>query len=184
MTRRHQHDSGRSAEATDTEDPDQVVTLAYARHYEAVFSQALRMARDADAAADLVQESYVRLLLEARAGRVPDNVRAWLCRVATNAAISRGRRMTTVQVFAARVPGPPPSVGPEDAYLERETSTDVDRLLTHLSADERRALVLSAHGVAGRDIADAIGKSCAGTRVLMHRARTRLRRHLELTDAA
>ncbi len=39
-----------------------------------------------------MQESFLRLFKEVEAGRTPDNVRAWLYRVGSNLAISRGRR--------------------------------------------------------------------------------------------
>ena len=40
---------------------------------------------------DVLQDTFIRLVTEAQAGRMPDNVRAWLYRVAANAAISRSR---------------------------------------------------------------------------------------------
>ena len=51
----------------------------------------VRMTRDREAAEELLQDTFIRLIREGRAGRMPDEVRPWLYRVSTNAAISRSR---------------------------------------------------------------------------------------------
>ena len=91
----------------------------------------------------------MRLLLEVRAGRQPDQVRSWLMRVVTNAAISRGRRISAAARYADRLPLPDALPGPEDTCLRRESSTELGRHLAALAPTERQALVLAAHGVAG-----------------------------------
>ena len=75
------------------------VMAAFEEHRLQLSSFAYGMARDREAAEDLVQESFLRLVRELQAGRTPDNVKAWLFRVCSNLAVSRGRRITVAQRF-------------------------------------------------------------------------------------
>ena len=152
-----------------------LVVAAYERHRDELHGYLVRVTRDPEAAEDLVQEAFLKLLVEARDRRAPDNVRAWLYRVASNAAVSRGRRLRTANVFEDRVPGPEPQEGPEEACLRREMSRSVEGLLAGVRPDERRALLLAADGVDGIAIARSIGRTPGATRTLLHRARTHLR---------
>ena len=68
------------------------VMAAYDENQRKLTSFAYALTRDADAADDLVQETFLRLVKEHAAGREPDNVTAWLYRVCANLATSRGRR--------------------------------------------------------------------------------------------
>jgi DNA-directed RNA polymerase specialized sigma24 family protein len=61
---------------------------------------ALAAVRNGAAADDLVQESFLRLLREMRAGRPPENVEGWLYRVCANLIASRGRRRSVAECGA------------------------------------------------------------------------------------
>lgn len=154
---------------------ENLVIAAYERYRDELQGHLVRVTRDPEAAADLVQEAFLKLLVESRARQAPDNVRAWLYRVASNAAVSRGRRLRSATVFADRVPGPVPDEGPEEACLRKEAIGSAQRLLTGVGPVERRALLMAADGVGGAVIAREIGRSHEATRTLLHRARTRLR---------
>jgi RNA polymerase sigma-70 factor (ECF subfamily) len=136
------------------------------------------MTRDRDVAEDLVQESFLRLVKELAADRTPDNIPAWLFRVCTNLATSRGRRVSVAQRFLDRSRH---RVDAEPADLEtmrRETNTSLYAGLATLPPDARAALLMAAQGFSGREIAEAIGKSEMATRTMMFRTRERLRIHL------
>ena len=75
--------------------PDGFVVSMYEAHHAEVYAFLVRSTRDPSAAEDLLQETFLRLTTEARAGRAPEQVRAWLFRVASNLAISRARRNAT-----------------------------------------------------------------------------------------
>ena len=79
-----------------------VVTAAFEQYHAELYSYLRRSTRDEGAAEDLMQESFLRLFKEVEAGRTPDNMRAWLYRVGSNLAISRGRRATTVLDWMSR----------------------------------------------------------------------------------
>src|SRR5688572_22531602 len=81
---------------------DALVVSAYEAHHAEVFGFLARATRDTFAAEDLLQETYLRLTKEARDGRAPLEVRAWLYRVASNLVISRSRRQTTARRWLGR----------------------------------------------------------------------------------
>ena len=161
-------------------DPEAFVVAAYERYRDELQGHLLKVTRDPEASADLVQEAYLKLFLEVRERTAPDNVRAWLYRVALNAAVSRGRRLRTAQAIGDRIPGPAPEEGPEDACLRRETWQAAQELLAGTRPDERRAILLAADGLDGADIARAIGRTHGATRTMLHRARARIREQSQL----
>ena len=82
--------------------PDGFVVSMYEAHHAEVYAFLVRSTRDPSAAEDLLQETFLRLTTEARAGRAPEQVRAWLFRVASNLAISRARRHATANTYMDR----------------------------------------------------------------------------------
>ena len=155
------------------------VADAWERHHAELRRHALRMTRDEDAAADLVQDAFAQLVVEVRKGRTPTNVRAWLFRVTTNAMISQQRHAGVVARTAARLAADVSEAGPESAYLAAEQRAEVDAMLSIVSPEARTALLLAAHGVAGNRIAAEVKRSPVATRALLFRTRGRLRRSLE-----
>ena len=137
--------------------------------------------RDPDVAEDLTQETFIRLFREIQAGRTPENIRAWLYTVATNLVTSRGRRMAVAERFKAVLAIRGSADSPEQETVRAELQDIVQRALAKLPTDDRTALLLSAHGFAGREIAAVLGRTDGATRTLLTRARLRLReRVLEL----
>jgi RNA polymerase sigma-70 factor (ECF subfamily) len=138
--------------------------------------------RDAETAEDLTQETFMRLLREVRAGRTPDNVRAWLYAVATNLVTSRGRRLAVAERFKAVLAIRDVGDDPAHDLLRAERRALVQRGLDRLPVDARTALLLSAHGFSGREIAQLLGRTEGATRSLLTRARIRLRERLAELD--
>jgi len=167
-------------------DADDFVTAAFTAHRDELFSFLVRTTRDESEAEDLVQEAFLRLAREVRAGRYPDQTRSWLYRVASNLAMSRFRRRSVVGRFLGRFGASEvdlESGSPETAAIRRERTAAMERALAELPADARLALVLGGEGFSGREIAQAIGRTEAATRTLVCRARIRLRTSLEAEEA-
>lgn len=140
----------------------------------------LAMTRDPAVADDLVSEAFLRLALELRAGRAPQDPRAWLYRVGANLVVSRARRSA---VAARAMPGlleRDLAPSPEDEVVHRERDLLLHEGLGALAGDDRRIVVLAAHGYRSQEIAAMIGCSDAATRTRLCRARGRLRTRLEL----
>jgi DNA-directed RNA polymerase specialized sigma24 family protein len=64
---------------------------------------------------------------------------------------------------------------PEDEMLDREAARTLGRRLDGLPEHVRPALLLTAHGYSGAEIARIIGRSEVATRSLLSRHRSRLR---------
>jgi len=157
-----------------------VVAGAYAAHQRAVYAYAVRAVRDADLAQDITQESFLRLMSEARRSRMPENVRAWLIHVAANLVVDGGRRRAIATRWAGMLAGAPESAeSPESLVLLREQRAHVARVLVMVPRPARTGLVMAAHGFTGREIATALGRSEPATRTLLSRARRRLRVTIE-----
>jgi len=165
-------------------DPGDLVAAAYDQYQREIHSFAAHSLRDPEAAADVTQEAFVRLLSEARSGRTPDNVRAWLYRVCTNLVINRARRARVADaVRRTWSGGEDVEDSPEWLALRAEQAAMLRRELGGLSRDARVGLLLSANGFSGREVAEAIGRSELATRTLLCRARIQLRERLSAAPA-
>jgi RNA polymerase sigma-70 factor (ECF subfamily) len=159
-----------------------VLVDAFRSHRDELFGFLCRATRDDAAAEDLLQETFLRLAREIEAGRTPDQVRAWLFRVAYNLVVSRSRRRATVVEWMRRHGRETATrvvESPESDVIGRERVTALEAALGRLSPDARSALLLSANGFSGEEIASAIGRSHAATRALLTRARIRMRIELQ-----
>ena len=162
-------------------DRREAIAAAFETYHAELYGFIRRGTRDEAAAEDLLQDAFLRLAREVSAGRSPDNIRAWLYRVAANLIVSRARRRRTVVDWLSRQGrGDTGTVaGPEVSILKRERTAEVDGALAGLSSDARTALLLASQGFSGEEIAEAIGRSPAATRAMMCRARVRVRLELE-----
>jgi RNA polymerase sigma factor (sigma-70 family) len=158
------------------------LTALYETHRVELFAFLLRMTRDRETAEDLLQETFIRLITEARAGRLPDLVRPWLYRVAANAAISRSRHGAVWNRLVPRLVDRREPAGPESEALRIERDSELHTALAQLAPDGRAALLLAAQGFSGQEIASSIGRTEAATRTLLCRARVQLRLVLEATE--
>jgi RNA polymerase sigma-70 factor, ECF subfamily len=155
-----------------------LVSAAYDAHERALYAFALGITRSGTAAEDLVQESFLRLVREAQAGRAPDNVRAWLYRVCTNLATSRGRRASVALRYLPFLASREVGETPEARHLRLEFGAELTAALDALTESERTALLLSAGGFRGPEIAEIIGRSHGATRTMLTRTRLKVRARL------
>jgi len=163
--------------------PDELaLTGLYEAHRAELLVFLLRMTRDREAAEDLLQEVFIRLIKEVRAGRLPDTVRPWLYRVAANAAISRSRHGAVWNRVLPRLVDRREPVRPESELLRAERETELHTALAELPPDGRAALLLAAQGFDGHEIAASIGRTEGATRTLLCRSRVRLRLVIEAAE--
>ena len=158
------------------------LTALYEAHRAELLGFLVRMTRDREAAEELLQDTFIRLIREARAGRMPDEVRPWLYRVAANAAISRGRHGAVWGRLVPRLLDRREPAGPETEFLRTEGDAQLHAALAGLPADARAALLLAAQGFDGQEIAASIGRTEGATRTLMCRSRAQLRLVLEAAE--
>ncbi len=158
------------------------LAAVYEAHRAELFAFLVRMTRDRYAAEDLLQEAFIKLISETRAGRQPEQVRAWLYRVAANAAISRGRHGSVFNRLVPRLLDRREPASPESEALRLERDSELHAALASLAPDARAALLLAAQGFDGREIAASIGRTEGATRTLLCRARVQLRLVLEARE--
>ena len=163
---------------------DAQVTNAIETHLPGLERYVRSMVRDADEAADVVQETCVRLLLCARAEGLPDSPAAWMSRVAHNLVVSDARKRQTAERRADRLLGPDRLMSTEDAFVRRERDGEVFNALAGARSDDRDAIVLAASGYRTTEIAARLGRTELATRALLCRARGRMRRSLAALEPA
>jgi RNA polymerase sigma-70 factor (ECF subfamily) len=174
----HVNAAGRSAEIAPN------VLALYDAHHRELASFIRGIERDPRVAEDVLSETFVRLIEEVRRGRIPEQPRAWLYRVAANLVVDGGRHRTVVSRVLGRLVDHRTEPPPDDEILRGETRREVWAALGTLSVDARTALLLAAHGFSGREVADALGRSELATRSLICRARLRLREQLGGREAS
>ena len=165
-------------------DAETVLLAAYEAHARDLNAFARSLVREREAAEDVVAEAFTRLVGEARAGRMPDDVRAWLYRVVSNLVMSRGRRRSVAQRFLGQLLDRRTAESPEARHLRLDVDPALRDAVLALPPDARVALVMAARGAPGAEIALAIGRSEAATRTLLTRARQRVRARLDDGHAA
>ena len=135
---------------------------------------------EADAADDVVQNTFIALFRHLRLGRPRDNLRSWLFTVAHRLAVKH--RTRTIRQRAMETP-----LGPEMVDAERRDEADPETLLNArrtqrrlqsalraLPERHRQCLLLRAEGLRYREIADVLGISLGAVAKAMAYAVLRL----------
>lgn len=171
-----------AAQRGDVEAFNQLVRLYEGRVYNLCY----RMLGDADAAADVTQDSFIsayRNLNRFRGGLF----RSWLFRIATNAcydALRARKRRPTVSLSASSDlddDGPAfdlPDAGesPDERAVRRELSAAIQRGIDQLPEDQRIVVILSdVQGLAYEEIAEVTNTNLGTVKSRLSRARARLR---------
>ncbi len=149
----------------------------------ALFRVCARILADRDAAADVLQDTYLRAFEALRRGDFAGRagVLTWLYRIATNASIDALRRRRV-----RMRPPPPPSPGPypTDHLDARIALTELADLLADLPHDQRAVLVLKElEGLTSAEIAGILGISEGAVEQRLLRARTNLKKKRSRNDA-
>jgi RNA polymerase sigma-70 factor (ECF subfamily) len=150
----------------------------YLQHRESVFRYLRARLRDEDEALELTAVTFEKAYRAFSRYRPRDGgVRAWLVRIARNAAIDHDRRrrpLVGVAGIDLEHPGSEPS--PEDAVVRRDERRRV-RLLVAALPELQRDVVAMRYGVrlTAREIGLVIGKGEEATQKLISRALARLK---------
>jgi RNA polymerase sigma-70 factor (ECF subfamily) len=149
---------------------------AYAAHRGVVFGFLLRLAGDADTAADLFQNVWIKLSRHRQRLRADTELRAWLCTVARHEYLSyrRAQLLDLSRVLAlGREPGPDPTE--HDPRL-----VEVNAALRQLpDADREVLLSTSVDGLSLRQAASVLGITEPALRQRLVRSRRKLEAVLE-----
>jgi RNA polymerase sigma-70 factor (ECF subfamily) len=138
---------------------EQVVNEAFVTLRDPIYRYVFAAVGNPGDAEDLAQEAFIRLFRDLRKGHTIENVRAWLFRVAHNLVIDFIRRSPVPERFEGpayervteEVPDPSPNA---EQQIVGEASRQ--RLLRHLTLQERRCMELRAEGLRYREIAEVL----------------------------
>jgi RNA polymerase sigma-70 factor, ECF subfamily len=171
-------------------------------HHASMVRLALTFVTDRGAAEEVVQETWLGVLkgLPAFEGRA--SLKTWIYRILVNRARTRGIRDGRTVNFSAledadeaettladrftaqgrwiRPPAMWAEQDPEAVLLRRETAGALQRAIENLPAPQRAVLTLrDVEGVDAREVCNILAISETNLRVLLHRARTRVRAALD-----
>lgn len=186
---------------------DEAFGTLIARYHPSLVRIATLFVRDRDVAEEVAQETWIGVLrgLERFEGR--SSFRTWLFGILVNQARRRGereRRMIPFSALSRPAEGmepaveadrflpagaewaghwasPPPTwdLEPEAAFLSREVRGEIDAAIAALPPNQRAVITLrDIEGWDAGDVCNALGLSQTNQRVLLHRARARVRQAL------
>jgi len=150
------------------------------RHRGEILAYLVRLLGDVEDARDACQDVFLNA--HRRLGRLrPDsNPRAWLFRIATNAARTAARRRIRVRRRAADVELNGIPAAPTGGAEQREDLRRVARAVGALPPRQRAALMLRRfHGLGYAEVAASVGGTQAAARANVYQAVRKLRAALE-----
>ncbi len=179
------------------------------RHHKALLRLAMAYVSDRSVAEEVVQETWIGVMegLDRFEGR--SSLKTWIFRILTNKAKTRGVRESRHVSFStvgasddeagepavdpskfkptgpwagywASYPQPWDEDTPEKLALSKEGCAFLEKAIENLPPNLRQVLVLrDVEGLDSKAVCDMLAVSEANQRVLLHRARSRVRRALE-----
>lgn len=137
---------------------------------------------DPETVADVTQEVFVRALERLGTLRDAERFRPWLLSIARHAAIDQRRhRVRAPQVFEEQSDPADAEPGPADLAELNDLAHLVQGCIAGLSRRDATALSLVTQlGVGPQELGLALGVSVGTAKVILHRARRRLREALAL----
>jgi RNA polymerase sigma-70 factor (ECF subfamily) len=177
-------------------------------HHAAMVRLAMVYVPSRAVAEEVVQETWLGVLqgLDRFEGR--SSLKTWIFRILTNRAMTRGQRehrtVPFSALFDAGAEPPEPSVDPtrfrtqaeqwpghwaqppqhwdvpEERLLAGETLAVIGEAIDGLPASQREVIILrDIHSWTSREVCNSLGITETNQRVLLHRARAKVRRRLE-----
>ncbi|MDQ1397718.1 MAG: hypothetical protein QOG64_2977 [Acidimicrobiaceae bacterium] len=153
-------------------------TALYRAHAGAVHSAVRDNVHDADSAADVVQETFARALARLDSLRRPDRFRPWLLSIARHAAVDHRRIANRVRPLSDEAAEALPCErdAPDEHAELAELAELLDAGVATLSTRDATALSLVTHlGFGAAEVGTALGVKPGAAKVVVHRARRRLR---------
>jgi RNA polymerase sigma-70 factor (ECF subfamily) len=155
----------------------------YRAHAPAVYRVARERVPIAEAATDVVQEAFARALANLDKLREPERFRPWILSIARHAAIDDRRSRSRVTPLGDDSAGALPSDdrGPDELAELAELAELLDVCVGDLSPRDATAVYLVTHlGLSPAEVGAALGIGPGAAKVVVHRARRRLRDALAL----
>jgi len=154
----------------------------YRSHVGAVARAVRDNVHDNESVADVIQDVFFRALERLSTLRSHEAFGPWLLSIARHAAIDHRRSRSTAPVALDDVPEvASPGPGPDDVAEIKELAELVRGCVAGLSPRDAAALTLVGQlGLSPKEVAGCLGVSPGTAKVILHRARLRLRNALAL----
>lgn len=163
--------------------------LLMERHKAAVFGYLLRLTSRRDAAEDLFQEVFLKLVKNPGAYSEKEKFKAWLFTVARNAAMDLFRREGSRGEVSLEGDGEgtgpadflaSAEPGPAEAFYGKGLAASIDAALASLSEDQREVFYLRHYSeLSFKEIAEMLKVPIGTVLARMSRAAAQLRKKLE-----
>jgi RNA polymerase sigma-70 factor (ECF subfamily) len=144
---------------------------------QVLFRVAFRVVDDAEAAEDIVHDSFIKMNEKAMEFPSIDDAKYWLIRVVKNASLNYAKRKTREQKVYGKIlyensPAPPSG---ETDYLKAETKKSVQAALNKLPENLKMAVVLREYAeLSYKEIGRVIGITEGNVKIRLFRARSLL----------
>ncbi len=146
--------------------------VIYNRNQPSLWRYVHRLLGDQDAADDVVQETFVRLL--SRPDLDGEPARLWLFTVATNLVRDRGRMSARrARLLSAAAIEPEPVTLPDGDVERKEKVRAVRRALGRIPERDRQLLMMREEGFRYHEIAQVVGVAPGSVGTLIARATKR-----------
>ena len=165
--------------AWDQDEAHVFVEGVFAKHHAEIYAYLVRMLRDAELAADLTQDAFIKAYRAYDTLQKDENARAWLYQIAHRVALDELRRRKIVRMvpWTGESRGAAPSA--ERLAMDLRLSGPLELALARIPERQRAALLLAEiHDLSGLELAAAMGVSHVAARAILTRARESLRRAL------
>jgi RNA polymerase sigma-70 factor (ECF subfamily) len=160
----------------------------FLRYKDAMFNFALRILGNRADAEDVTGEVFLALLTRSARYEPQAKFSTWLYTVARNACISKVRKSRNwISLWFQAKPDeepepidiPDPKARPDEEAHQREVAREVKRAVQNLPDSQKEALVLREyHDLSYDEIAGTLGCTLENVKILIFRARERLRKTL------
>jgi RNA polymerase sigma-70 factor (ECF subfamily) len=180
-----------------------------ARHHNSLLRLASFFVSNRAVAEEVVQETWLGVLQGISRFEGRSSLKTWISRILVNRARTRAQREGRMVAFSSLLPSevesdepalessrflgpqdslpghwalPPQSWGedPEKKLLARETREQIQKAIRALPQGQRLVITLKdINGCTSEEVCSILGVSETNQRVLLHRARSRVRRELE-----
>jgi RNA polymerase sigma-70 factor (ECF subfamily) len=152
-------------------------------HHERVFRTAHRITGSAADAEDVLQTVFLRLIKGGESYDLQGHPEAYLSRAAINASLDLLRSRTRSKSVGLEDIGSDAAVSisrnPETEQADKELQTLIRQAVAQLGTSAAEMFVLRYYeGYDNREIAETLGTSAIVVGVVLHRARTKLRKEI------
>ncbi len=163
----------------------EALSALLARHQPRVWRFGMRMCRNPDDAADVLQDTLLAMARTVRDFRGASSVSTWLYSVARSFCIKKRRKARSAPHVEEPLDAAPesrhdrvpdPGRGPDEELARRQVEEALDAAIRSLSPAYREVMVLrDVEGLTAREVGEVMGLSVEAVKSRLHRARLAVR---------